>query len=210
MKFSHIFEFLHPQLPENPYMPENLDKQIDCRASFAYFDKDGVALTAFEQELHRAAGIPFIVILNEASCSQEILFEKQRHPLLEIDHAFASARYAYPKNLVDKIVEKTGNPTFYKLAHVRPKYSVDISINIVSKKWCDDFFHIEADFLTKKKFKKGYYEIQERLGKIDVDEMIEKVKTISPLKKTMHSDDYNDVLVRAFGFERAYKLLKVM
>ena len=210
MRFDKIFSFLEPKLPDNPYLPNEPPQNINWNASLEYFDKDGIALTEFEQELFKAVGIPFIVILNEASCSQQLLIEKKRHPLIEIDHAFASVRYAYPKELVEKIIAKTRNPSFYKFAHIRPKYTLDISLNIISKEWCDDFFHFEADFLTKKEFEHGYAEIREKLENIDVDAMIEKVKKISHLKKTMHSDDYNDVLVREFGFPRAYKLLKVM
>lgn len=132
----------------DPYF-KNPTKEVDTLKnlnSVNLFDQNGYHLTEAEQAFLPYNGYATIERRKEDCLRQDwILWDKRDGA--HINHSDLFERKGYKEEALQQLelIAKENNPMLYKLARMKPKYGIDISIDFVSQDKVFEVFHYEWD-----------------------------------------------------------------
>ena len=149
---------------------EDIDILRDPK-SVDLFDQNGYHLTKAEQAFLGYNGYHTIERRHEDCLRQDWIVSDKRDGA-HINHSDLFERKGFRGNALDQILAVAEyNPMLYKLAKMKPKWGIDISIDYVSPEAVFEVFHYEWDSFDYDLLLQKKLEIEQLVLKLDWDQV---------------------------------------
>lgn len=153
---------------------EDTDVLLDER-SVDLFDQNGYHLTKAEQAFLGYNGYEPVIRRHE-DCLRKDWLVWDKYDGAHINHSDLFERKGFASNALEQILACAEyNPMLYKLAKMKPKWGIDISIDYVSADHVFEVFHYEWDAFDYESVVKKKLEIEELVLNLDWDVVAEEL-----------------------------------